>query len=393
MSKRAGSIIYIVVFCAIICTPGIIWFAGWNYDRGFVDNRKPHECPEFDVNHLDSFPIPYEKFFNDHFPYRNTGLFSLNYAEAIYLGKSPEPRFATIGADGWLYPGKIDLRFLTGIDPLTNEEISLIIKELNARSEEAAKLGAEYRLVVIPAKSTLYPEYLPMQYRLSNEELPMERLLKRTESECAVPILYLLDSLNAHKDEDLLYRKTDSHWNDLGAWYAYRSIIHWIYGTHPPQEILPIDWESVISEVQDGNFAAPLGLHGVPEYCETVRKLSFNFKNVQLRAPEGYPCDSSWFSYCHEYEFAYQNTDSTLPGLLVIRQSFSNPQFQSLVANHFGRSTFIWDYWQHKLNKEILAKEKPKYVLCIMPENYLRDFIKYPHAKEKGGTNFLTPKG
>ncbi len=390
--KRAFTFIYIALFCAILLVPGVMWISGIQETRKSFENRKLAKLPTFNIARLDPFPVQFDSCFNDHFPIRNSLIYSMNYVEARFYNKSPQPNLVLVGTDGWLYPGGDEFEFVIGQKGISDTMISLIIAELNSRYEECQKLGAEFRVVIVPAKSTLYPEHLPLHYQMGEWENPMQRILRRSTLECKAPILYLLDSLKKHKSEQELYLKTDTHWNDAGAYYGYRSIMNWIYPADAQKKLVPIDFSTCTVSTNLGNLSAMLGLGDY--WRDSMRVVKFNQTdlNVYDRYPEDYPCDTVRFNYCWEYELAFQNTDTTLPGLLVIRDSFTNRMMRTMLASHFGRTTYIWDYWQHKLNKEIIQKEKPKVVLCIMNERFLLNFAKYPNNEETSGFNYATPK-
>jgi hypothetical protein len=365
-----------------------MWTFGIKEGWSFMDNRKPAELPEFDLTYLDPLPNKYTDFYNDHFPLRNSSIYALNYADARFFLKSPCPNEVTVGQDGWLYPGKDELDFLIGVQPISDSIVTELIKELNERYEFCKANGTEYRLVVVPSKAALYPEHLPANIHLDPKSMPMNRLLSRSVNECNTPILYLLDSLKKHKGEKQLFLSTDTHWNQYGSYFGYRAIMNWMYPEMSQQAIHKLDTLAEKNKVVVGNLSKILGLGNY--WNDTLPTIEFhNESYVHTSAVGLYPCDSSWFSYCSEYSLTWQNQDSTLPGLLVIRDSFTNDLLKKLLCSHFGRTTFIWDYWQHKLNKEIIQKEKPNVVIDIMNEGFLLKLIKYPNKNETGGVNFL----
>ena len=386
--KRLFTLLYILVFCAMLIVPQIMWTFGIKEGRSFMDNRKPAELPGFELTDLDSLPTKYTDFYNDHFPLRNSAIYALNYADARCFAKSPRPSEVTVGQDGWLYPGKVDLDFLTGAEPISDSTVTALIEELNERYEFCKANGAEYRLVVVPSKATLYPEHLPPTIHLDLENIPMSRLLTRSIKECKAPILYLLDSLKKHKAEKELFLRTDTHWNQYGSYFGYQALMKWIYPEISASAIHRLDTLAEQNRIVVGNLSKILGLGNY--WNDTLPTIEFHNEGFVHPTDWGlYPCDSAWFSYCHEYSLTWQNQDSTLPGLLVIRDSFTNDLMKKLICSHFGRTTFIWDYWQHKLNKEIVQKEKPKVVIDIMSESYLLRIIEYPNRNEIGGANYL----
>lgn len=388
--KRVFSIVYIAVVCLLLLVPGMISWTRMNHDMPFADNRAIATQPALDVSHLDPFPAAYEHYYNDHFPYRNTGIYLLNYMDAFYFGKSPAPYYTIIGENTWLFNPENIVQRNIGMVPVADSIMNAIIAEINVRGQWCREHNAEFRVVIIPAKSSIYPEHLPLQFKLGIGESPIDILLKRCAAESEVPILYLRDSLLPHKADYPLFLRTESHWTDYATYFGYQSIINWLFDGK--QQPMKVDLSNVKKEIRAGDYSKSLGFGSLSFFQDTFPVLQLPPNAVQARAKENYPCNSSWFAYCNEYEWAYQNTDTTLPGLLVIRDSFTNPFLQSLLSQHFGRSTFIWDYWQHKLNKEIVEKEKPKMVICIMNEMFFTDFWKYRSADETGGENCLEVK-
>lgn len=386
--KRFAAALYIVTFCIIIVIPIVMWITRTEEPYPFFDNRKQAEMPVIKISNLDPVPLKVDNFINDHFPLRNTAIHWLNYTDARYLGKSPKADAVTVGNDGWLFGSALELEFTLGLHQTSDSLITRLINELNYRYDYCKSRGAEFRLIIIPAKSSIYPEFLPFQYKIGRTGTAVEQLLRRSEKECKAPILYLLDSLRKHKNSKLLYHKSDTHWNAFGTLYGYQSIMKWM-GTDSKDIIeYPDDFDNTEMQIQGGDLSNMLGLGRY--WNDTMYTLHLAARRLaKVRDKENYPCDNSWFTICEEYELAYGNSDTTLPRLLVIRDSFTNLLMQNLLASHFGRSTFIWDYWQHKLNKEIIDKEQPDVVLCIMNERFLMNPVKYPNSEEKPGANFL----
>ena len=152
---------------------------------------------------------------------------------AIHVGllQHSTDRRVLIGRTGWLFytddgdgSGKnADFR---GALRFTDSELRATGRNLLAMRDTFAACGVRGLVVVAPNKQSIYGEYL------NNSGIrPITRLddlLSRLNAPARVMILDLRVPLRAAKAADpsrLLYFKTDSHWNDLGAFYAYRAII------------------------------------------------------------------------------------------------------------------------------------------------------------------------
>lgn len=88
-------------------------------------------------------------------------------------------------------------------------------------SEAAANFGAKTVLIVGPNKSSIYPEYLPVELIPSPKKYSGFFINKLRE----VPGLTVYDPTNdllsAKDTEGILYWKTDTHWNNKGAFLTF----------------------------------------------------------------------------------------------------------------------------------------------------------------------------
>ena len=71
----------------------------------------------------------------------------------------------------------------------------------------------------------VYPEYLPDDVVTVAERPVLQLIEYLREQGSKAEIIYPLDELVAHKQHDLVYIKTDSHWNELGAFVAYKRLM------------------------------------------------------------------------------------------------------------------------------------------------------------------------
>ncbi len=118
-----------------------------------------------------------------------------------------------LGRDGWLYYTET-LPDYQGVDLLTERECWAAARTLWLIEEYCRERGVAFLFTVAPNKNSLYPEAMPARYAPSGQPGNAARIADRLE-EMGVPYLDLF-SLLAEEDRVLYYR-TDSHWNSLGA--------------------------------------------------------------------------------------------------------------------------------------------------------------------------------
>jgi alginate O-acetyltransferase complex protein AlgJ len=367
---------FIILFSLSLLVPSILHFSGWKEKTISVENKKMASLPVFRMASLDPFPEQYESYFNDHFPGRNSLIFGYTYFSARYLLKSPKPDVVLIGKEGWLYLTNNEQSVYTGSLSFSEAELKKSANEIEYRRMKCLELGSEYRIVIIPSKYTIYPEYLPPGISKCHTVNAVDQLLTYLKTHSAVHVLDLRPELQACKSYGPLYSKGDNHWNGLGVLCAYRALVKWLAKDYViPAPLSFRDFSIRDTIMYGGNITRMIGMADIwkDHYSKVSPLRQLPEKNVASR---GYPCPKD-FAYCSEYEIQRKNTDTTLPGLFVIRDSFTNPLFRDLLASHFGHTTYIWDKWEHKLNFDLVKKEKPKVVLCMVIESMVDCFENY----------------
>lgn len=142
------------------------------------------------------------------------------------VGYSSAPRQAIVGRDGWLFLGDeyaYSVSAMRGL-VLPSAESAEIYRArrayLDATAVSHGARGAVF--FVAPNKEDIYPEHYPA-WALAPDKAFSSTLRARPEDG-----LHLLHDviLQAKAVHDVpLYYRTDSHWNDLGAWIAYQGIM------------------------------------------------------------------------------------------------------------------------------------------------------------------------
>lgn len=122
-----------------------------------------------------------------------------------------------IGDNGYLYYGDTVADYC-GINKLDGREIYNVSRTIELMSEYAGSQGAEFLFLIAPNKNSLY-DYMPYNYIKSHRDSNAARLMENLTTVRYADLHKLFEA----KDEEL-YFKTDTHWNDVGAYYVYENI-------------------------------------------------------------------------------------------------------------------------------------------------------------------------
>lgn len=142
------------------------------------------------------------------------------------IGVSLDPGEVILGKDGWMFLGDDYVKSISvKRNGMTPQETSTVAKvaDTQAKWDKWYKHHGvkQYRVLIGPDKDSIYPEFLPRWAAHSAD--PVTAQLLKT----APPGVYVdaFTPLLAAKDKNPpMYYKTDTHWNNLGAWIAFTAL-------------------------------------------------------------------------------------------------------------------------------------------------------------------------
>lgn len=154
--------------------------------------------------------------------------FALPYLSRLFypLGISTNPNQAIIGKNDWLYLGDQYEKTITVTRHGTTAENLKSVKKIVLATklwEQWLKLHGVrmYKVMLAPNKDSIYPEFLP-EWAQPAADSATNTLLANIGQGVYVDTRPALIAAKAQFSEPLYY-KTDTHWNSLGAWVAFRA--------------------------------------------------------------------------------------------------------------------------------------------------------------------------
>lgn len=347
MKKCLIIIFFILIFLPLAALP---YTAHFQYEPN--EARKLATLP--DIHLLFSQPTVFrtyfEKFLSDRVFFRSQAIGLHNYLYVQLFRSSPSSK-VLVGKNGWLYyAGDNALDDFTGKKIFSKEELMKIKINLESKKEWCDKYRAFFLFIVTPNKETVYPEYLPTNIIASTHGTRLDQVvnyLKNSHSE--VEILDLRKILLKNKLKQLLYQKTDSHWNSYGAYLAYKEIINKLKQKFP----------SISEDIND----------------------NFKFK---IKTNSG---DLARMLFLNEYFFEYvpildestiltpskKNQPASLPTAIFFRDSFADLLIPFIsrrfkqIAYPLAYASFDFDLF----DKQSIAQKKPNIVIYQISERSL----------------------
>lgn len=139
-----------------------------------------------------------------------------------------ENQKALIGKDDWaFYKGENSVSNYQNATLLSQDELEKITANLNDIQNFAKQNNQRFVFLIGPDKNKAYGEFFSEKYKKQrpDSESRTVQLLNYLKLHSDVRTVYPLDVLNANKNKGFLYYKDDTHWNDLGAYLAYKEMM------------------------------------------------------------------------------------------------------------------------------------------------------------------------
>ena len=283
---------------------------------------------------------------------------------------------AILGLDDWMYLVEDQMETYLGKTLINNSSLNQYYNIINYRRNFLDSIGSKYYIVVVPVKTSVYPEFLPVFRQKNDQKTLTDQFVNLTDTMRGLTVVDLRPVFKEAKGGGVrMFHKTDNHWNEYGSYIAYKEIMKVISNDFPgldPMDISGFTIDSV--EVEGMGLSKMMGIYlGVTENKISC-KPTFQSKSKKGQI-SNYPITPS-FGYKSQYEMVYVVDNESLPKLLMIRDSFGGTVMPFL-SEHFSKSIYIWDGWQYGLNKNIVLNEKPDIYIQIVVETFIPNILEY----------------
>lgn len=338
------------------------------------EKRRLAPAPRFAWRQPLDFLRQGDAYFRDHFGFRGPLVQLHNRIVTGCLDSSPSEK-VIIGRQGWLYLGRgayfnNEIDYFRSSQPFTLQELQQFKTVLEQRRAWLRRRGIRYLFMLAPNKSTIYPEYVPAAYNKVHDRSRMDQLVDYLSRHSDVEVLDLRPALLREKRRMRIYHKTDTHWNDLGGYFAYREMIRHLQQHF--EDIQPLSKNDVTIRPVDGeggDLAIMLSLQR-DLFRETriqVRPKA-PFRSRSAAPTPGFRPKAPWVRLS-----AAECPGGRIPAALMVRDSFAR-QLHPFLSEHFQRIVYIWD-WELHFFTQVIEREKPSIVIDQMAERSLLSIL------------------
>ncbi|WP_157998031.1 alginate O-acetyltransferase AlgX-related protein [Bizionia argentinensis] len=224
------------------------------------------------------------------------------------LRETPMPNKVVKGQNGWYFLGNSYNNILNnafGYNYFSTSELKEIANNLNEVKNYLKEQNITFYLVIPPNKNSVYKEQLPFQLKeqMSNLDVLKDYLKNHINFE----VIDLTKVLKAKKNKNQLFFKTDSHWNDFGAFIGYTETLRYINQDFIVPNVKLTDYKIEIKSVRQGDIIKMINLDIEESTVTLTKKIAseITFKNIDQNYFQMVNPDKKLKVFMHHDSFSY----------------------------------------------------------------------------------------
>ena len=351
--KRSGTI-FLIFFILLTFAPIPVFYL-FREQIGYknTENKAAADFPDLTAQNFTSWPRRFEEWLSDTLPFKTQFI-------ELFRGFQFHSGLDFIQSD--VIRGKDDILFYRktvdnykGLSRFSDDELGTITNNLYEFFSYMESNGTKCMLYIAPDKEQVYDSFMPDHIRRVSTESRADQLTAYLEEHLPWPVLYPKTELQNRLADYPIYFSTDTHWNNIGGWFAAKQVKAAFSGTAEPDpdpeyyfyESLGKDLAGMLglSEQMPENNAAEMVFHdGLGIY----KTQTINYGNLQR--------------FTNDDPHSEQHKK-----LLVIGDSFSEYFIRSAI--HDIKDILFITYGDLYLTD--LDAEKPDYLVVMLVERNL----------------------
>lgn len=346
-------------FLALMILPTILYKFIPEEAKTNNENRTLATRPVLNIDNYSEYPELYESYFNDSLGFKNE--LSNLYSKIKYNVLDTSSNDAVIkGKDDWLF---YDSKYKEDGDILadyqrtnhySNEMLLNFKRALEAKKNFLDSLGIEFYVYVASNKEEIYSEYMPDYYARLKQESKADVLIDYLRENTNINIIYPKNELIKNKDKYQLYYKSDTHWNQYGAYIGFTELMKSMGNKVP--DIQELDVSENLKN--NGDLANMINM---PLELKEVDPIINYRREIKIDLVEDYG----------KIKNRYKTTNTNGKKLMTYRDSFW-VNMAPFLAREFEESLFIWGI---PFNYAQVEKEMPDVVILEVVERNLEYLI------------------
>ena len=343
--------IFLLCFALLTLAP-IPVFSLFREQIGYknTENKAESDFPLPDLQHYSAWPRRFEEWVSDTLPFK-TQFIELYRGFQFRAGLDYSQSDVIRGKDERLFYRVTEENY-KGLTRFPEEELAAIRENLTGFFSQMEAGGTRCLLYIAPDKEQVYSRYMPDYIRRVSMESRGDQVLADLQSSCSFPVLYPKEELSELGETLPVYYDTDTHWNDLGGYYAAGQVKEAFTGEPAPSSVP--DFHRF---PEDGKDLA--GMLGLSEWMPEKNTILIDHNDGI----------SAWKSETVDYGRLqrYRSDSPVHKKLMIVGDSFAEHFLRSAI--HYVDEILFVTYGQ--LYRIDLAAEDPDYLVVMLVERNL----------------------
>ena len=352
MARKLPDLLLVVAFIVIISLPAISLVPAQSFSWSQGCDAGSDSFTKCVLKALVDFPSNYTDYFNNHYFLYQQEVSALHAVRFFLLHEKTFPN-VLIGKEDWLYyTGENNLNDYECASFFTRKELQAIRTRLLDWDAELQERGIRFYVVIAPNKETIYPQYLPEGIKPGQNSCRIDQIMQILQS-TQLSVLDLREAMQTAAQTNQVYRRTDTHWNPLGAMVASREILARMKQDFPDVTIPSLDDYDQELRSFSGDLASFLP--------KDERFVEEEINLIPLFQP------SALYEDGPERTVISHIPKSGLPAAIFFCDSFSE-ELRPFLSEHLSRIDYRRSF---SLDLDLIDQEKPDIVVFEVAQRYL----------------------
>lgn len=357
ISKKNINKFLILGFICLIFLPTFDSFFKFSPIQELFEKRKLESKPDLPKNYQEfwKFPTSFNRYFDDNYGFRKTFI----YWNGIILDKifdQPSDSRVVFGKDGWLYFDNFkSLLDISGTLEIDDDLIQKGVRAFYQNWQNLKSKNIDYLVIIAPDKAVIYPEFLPEYVRVGNKQR-IDKFIEVLKAKYPdFPLIDLRSTIIDAKKNEIVFHKTDTHWNRRGAHYAYAKIMEFL--NKNTKFNFDINYRNDFEDISDKKLNGDIAqiINSDQKNIDYDLKPKFNIlaKLATL--------NNDQYKKFHKPRFFENSSNNKLPISLIYKDSFFG-NLESFAAQHFSKMYTINEF-PCKIDQNVIQEFKPQIVI------------------------------
>ncbi len=369
-SEEKRNVCFIIAFILLLSIPISQMVFKYLPEKDFQEQRELTASPDLnlltDVSTWHAYTASIESFFNDHYGLRNSLIHANSVLNIKYFNISPRIDII-LGKDGWLFYDSpsdgVSMKDYYGKVPYSETELIEIKTNLLRLKNKLDARNIDLVMVLVPNKNTIYEEFLPNYIQQKRGSFTRADQVHVVAKELGLHFIdtrtVLLDAKKTYPYP--LYYKTDSHWNNLGAYIAVKEVLQEIGDMGYATNTVYKKKDPIIYSKDNFN------IHDLSKYINS--EIKTNDPEIIIDLKRNYEYKEIKHPIYNQQPDSYVETslkNLSYPKAVIFRDSFAIRMIPYL-SESFSKAVYVWN---RNIDFTIINKEKPDIVIIEFVERY-----------------------